>query len=109
MLSCLLISTLRHKDANLFASTPPLEALKLLVSEATHLGGGRIDQAWFRGSAVGSTSLELYSPYYTCKDHDALLFTAYDESTAPLDENVIPESRPNARSLPQRRQKQVRL
>jgi hypothetical protein len=82
---------------------------KLLVSEATHLGGGRIDQAWFRGSAVGSTSLELYSPYYTCKDHDALLFTAYDESTAPLDESVIPESRPNARSLPQRIQKPARL
>ena len=82
---------------------------KLLVSEATHLGGGRIDQAWFRGTAVGSTSLELYSPYYTCKDHDALLFTAYDEGTAPLDKNEIPESRQSARSLPQRRQKPARL
>ena len=81
----------------------------LMVSEATHLGGGRIDQAWFRGSAEGSVNLQLYSPYYTCKDHDALLFTAYDKSTAPLDVNVIPESNHSVRSLPQRRQKPARL
>ena len=81
-----------------------------MVSEATHLAGGRIDQAWcnYTGGPV-EVDVTLYSPYYTCKDHDALLFTAYDKSTAPLDVSVIPESNHSVRSLPQRRQKPARL
>ena len=49
-----------------------------MVSEATHLAGGRIDQAWckYTGGPV-EVDVTLYSPYYTCKDHDALLFTTY--------------------------------
>ena len=48
-----------------------------LVEEATHYNGGHIDQAWIR-SSTGVHNLDLYSPYYNCKDHDALLFTYYN-------------------------------
>ena len=51
-----------------------------LVSEATHLGGGHIDQAWFRGSSK-TKNMELYSPYYTARDHDAIRFSYYDPQT----------------------------
>ena len=44
-----------------------------------------IDQAWFRGTDI-KTDLVLYSPYYTCKDHDAILFTAYNND---IKENII--------------------
>ena len=53
---------------------------KLLINEATHLKGGHIDQAWLR-SENDKYKLNLYSPYYTCRDHDALLFTLYDTET----------------------------
>ena len=46
----------------------------LLINEATHLKGGHIDQAWLRTESK-KHKLSLYSPYYTCRDHDALLFT----------------------------------
>ena len=51
-----------------------------LTSEATHLKGGHIDQAWLREGDMGST-IQLYSPYYTCKDHDALLISVFDRRT----------------------------
>ena len=50
---------------------------KLLTVTPTHLKGGHIDQAWFRGKN-DSCDLVCRSPYYTCKDHDALLFTSSD-------------------------------
>ena len=52
----------------------------LLNSEATHVEGGHIDQAWIRG-ATGVCNVALYCPYYTCKDHDGLLFTNYEPTT----------------------------
>ena len=52
----------------------------LLLHEATHFEGGHLDQAWIRNQK-SNCSIELYSPYYNCKDHDALLFTLYDPST----------------------------
>ena len=52
----------------------------LLVDEATHLKGGHLDQAWLRNSNQ-KHDIQLYSPYYTCKDHDALLFSLYDPTT----------------------------
>ena len=51
-----------------------------LVDEATHLNGGHLDQAWLRNSNQNH-DIQLYSPYYTCKDHDALLFSLYDPTT----------------------------
>jgi hypothetical protein len=56
---------------------------KLLVSEATHFDGGHLDQAWLRSITTTKDvhSIELYSPYYNCKDHDALLFSLYDPRT----------------------------
>ena len=53
---------------------------KLLTLTPTHLKGGHIDQAWFRGK-YESCDLVCRSPYYTCKDHDALFCTIYDSST----------------------------
>ena len=51
-----------------------------IIDEATHIEGGHLDQAWLR-SEKESCSIEIYSPYYNCKDHDALLCTMYDPST----------------------------
>jgi hypothetical protein len=59
-----------------------LLGFKLLVSEATHLKGGHLDQAWLR-STDSSNHTQLYCPYYTCKDHDALLFCMYDVMKNP--------------------------
>ncbi len=50
---------------------------KKITSEATHLDGGHIDQVWLRGGDMVS-EVELYSPYYTCRDHDALLISMVD-------------------------------
>ena len=47
-----------------------------LLCEATHLKGDHIDQAWYRGD-TSNCEMKIYSPYYTCKDHDALLFTQH--------------------------------
>ena len=48
---------------------------KLITDEATHIGGGYIDQAYIRDeeNLFHSTKLERYSPYYS--DHDALCIT----------------------------------
>ena len=56
---------------------------KLLLTEATHFDGGHLDQAWLRVMRRKEDlfSMELYSPYYNMKDHDALLFTSFDPST----------------------------
>jgi hypothetical protein len=51
-----------------------------LTSEATHIMGGHIDQAWVRdGDMVSAAS--LYSPFYTCRDHDAILISMVDRRT----------------------------
>ena len=65
----------KYPDKDLF------DALKsrgfiLITNEATHLKGGHIDQAWLRRKEK-NYEIKMYSPYYTCKDHDALLFTMY--------------------------------
>ena len=54
-----------------------------LVSEATHIDGGHLDHAWLRLSNINNSvhSLDMYSPYYNCKDHDVLLFCLFDPRT----------------------------
>ena len=52
----------------------------LIRDQATHLAGGHLDQAWLR-DASKEYIIDEYSPYYTCKDHDALLFTYYDSNS----------------------------
>ena len=42
-----------------------------LVKEATHIEGGHIDHVYIRSEGLSAT-VEMYSPYYTAKDHDAL-------------------------------------
>ena len=78
------------------------------MSEATHLAGGRIDQAWcnYMGGPVG-VDVKLYSPYYTCKDHDALLFTTYDKTSevTPLDVEDVPVVLERNHLLPGRKRK----
>ena len=47
-----------------------------LVKEATHLQGGHIDHVYSNhDKAVYDVIAMLYSPYYTCQDHDALFVT----------------------------------
>ena len=48
---------------------------KQLVNEATHIDGGHIDHAYFKTDHSVQSSIDLYSPYYTAKDHDALCIT----------------------------------
>ena len=50
---------------------------KQLVNGATHIMGGQIDHAYLndKESKVRSVSVDQYSPYYTSRDHDALLIT----------------------------------
>ena len=50
------------------------------TSEATHRTGGHIDQAWLREGDM-DTTVQLYSPFYTCRDHDALLISMVDRRT----------------------------
>ena len=49
-----------------------------LMCEATHFKGGHIDQAWYRGD-TNNCLMKMYCPYYTCKDHDALLFVQHGQ------------------------------
>jgi hypothetical protein len=51
-----------------------------LTSEATFFKGSHIDQAWLREGDM-DTTVQLYSPYYTCRDHDALLISMVDRRT----------------------------
>ena len=69
------ICSSKNPDKNLFDSLKSRE-LMLITNEATHLRGGHIDQAWLRRREK-NYEIKMYSPYYTCKDHDALLFTLY--------------------------------
>ena len=84
--SCLIIGdfnicSMKQSGSEIF-KTLMLLGFKLLVSEATHLKGGHLDQAWLR-STDSSNHTQLYCPYYTCKDHDALLFCMYDVMKNP--------------------------
>ena len=54
--------TIKHLTASSF---------KQLVNEATHIDGGHIDHVYLRSDSILAT-VELYSPYFTAKDHDAL-------------------------------------
>ena len=47
------------------------KGFKQLVKEATHIEGGHIDHVYIRSEGLSAT-VEMYSPYYTAKDHDAL-------------------------------------
>ena len=47
-----------------------------LVQEATHIDGGHIDHVYVLNLQA---NIELYSPYYTAKDHDGLLITVKDD------------------------------
>ena len=49
---------------------------KQLVQDSTHIKGGHIDQVYVLDLHA---NIELYSPYYTAKDHDGLLITISDD------------------------------
>ena len=47
-----------------------------LVTEATHIKGGTIDQVWSNYDPRRlQVDVSLYSPYYLCNDHDAICTT----------------------------------
>ena len=48
-----------------------------IVKEATHIHGGHLDHAHLRSDSHMAT-VELYSPYFTAKDHDALCILIED-------------------------------
>ena len=52
-----------------------------MVNRPTHILGGFIDMIWTR-VANRLSEAQIYSPYYTCKDHDCLLLSIY--SSAPM-------------------------
>ena len=45
---------------------------KQLINTATHIDGGHIDHAYLKTECGVPAKLDIYSPYYTAKDHDAL-------------------------------------
>ena len=49
----------------------------LITKEPTHIQGGYIDQAWLKLNAEEFIEYEhsIYSPFYNCTDHDAILIT----------------------------------
>ena len=51
---------------------------KQLVKEATHIGGGHLDHVYFRSEGLLAT-VEMFSPYYTAKDHDAVCISLQEE------------------------------
>ena len=50
---------------------------KQLGTGATHYQGGQIDHVYINDhqNKFKSIDIEMYSPYYTCRDHDGLLTT----------------------------------
>ena len=48
---------------------------KQLVHDATHIEGGHIDHVYIRNVLV---DIEMYSPYFTAKDHDALCISIHE-------------------------------
>ena len=46
-----------------------------LIHEASHFSGGHLTHAYFRSHNEIKAHYSLYSPYYTARDHDALLIT----------------------------------
>ena len=71
------------------ANHPVLQTLKAygfqeMVKKPTHLRGGHIDMVWMRVTDRLAEA-NLYSPYYTCKDHDCILISLY--SSAPIIES----------------------
>ena len=49
------------------------------MTESTHLAGGCIDHMWIRSLPHIQANCSLYSPYYTARDHDAVLTTVIEE------------------------------
>ena len=45
---------------------------KQLVQEATHIDGGHIDHVYWKSDVTMQAEIEIYSPYYTSKDRDAM-------------------------------------
>ena len=50
---------------------------KQLVQSSTHIEGGHIDHVY---ALDIQAHVELYSPYYTAKDHDGVLITIKDDT-----------------------------
>ena len=74
----------------------------LLVSEASHSGGGALDQAWLRTSIVvpQMSNTVLYPAYFTCKDHDGILFSFFDpqKEKSRFSENICRKLKLNFRT-----------
>ena len=78
--NCLFIGDFNLGTNNEIFTSLHIMGFQPLISEATHFSGGHLDQAWLRTLTISHDvhSINLYSPYYNCKDHDALLFSFFD-------------------------------
>ena len=64
----------KQERKNSIISSLERHGFKQLVKESTHIQGGHIDQVYVKeADSMLSVEVELYSPYYSAKDHDALL------------------------------------
>ena len=54
-----------------------LESLgfKQFITRSTHISGGVLDLVFINHSSKYEVDAQLYSPYYTCRDHDCVLVT----------------------------------
>ena len=73
------ICSTRNPDHRVFQELKNL-GFRQMVTEATHVSGSKIDHVWLRDLGCES-DVKVYSPYYTSKDHDALLTSVYTSST----------------------------
>ena len=52
---------------------------KQYVKESTHIDGGHIDHVYLNTEDIVVPTVDLYSPYYTARDHDALCVSIPDD------------------------------
>ena len=93
---------IQKRQSILFAYIEKL-GFNQLVHEATHIKGGHIDVLFSNHTAFQSEiDIAIYSTYYTCRDHDALLITVTPKENK-LQENKY--MRRSDRILQQRKRK----
>ena len=69
------IDNKKNRTTNFLLNT----GFKQHVKEATHIDGGHIDHVYWNSEDIIVPTVDLYSPYYTAKDHDALCVSIPDE------------------------------
>ena len=88
--ACLVIGDLnicsREAASHSFLEFLSQKGFKCLLTEATHIDGGGLDQAWLRITPDSScvANAIINSKYYTAKDHNGILFTLHEEDKSKV-------------------------